>query len=209
MPGPDEAEVQTQKWGHGTSVFSPPQYHVVLGIRAFGQAAPMVGDAGAIDAPVSLVDLAPTVADLLHIGSRETFDGQSLRPLLQAAGAGRPGFEDRVRFTESEYNPQGFSLGNFTRSALAAAAQVYRLDPRTDRITIREDRVDWIMSTRQYAALLDGAFAAAVPRHGGGGPYQFVYTPAPGNRDPHLEQRLRQALVDRFGISLDPAVPAH
>ena len=200
FPGEDDAATLAQKWGHGTSVFSPHQYHVVLGIRAYGRARSLISREGPVDEPVSLLDLAPTVLDLLHVRSGDSFDGDSLASLLQSSAGADEEFKGRIRFTESEYNPQGFSMENFTPSALAAAARVYRLNPATDRITVRPELINWIMSTRQYAALLDDSFAAAVPREGGGAPYRFVYEPAPGQDSPQQQERLRKALETRFGV---------
>jgi len=198
--GEDGAATVAQKWGHGTSVFSPHQYRVVLGIRAYGRATSLIRHDGAIAEPVSLLDLAPTVLDLLQMPSAEGFDGQSLAGLLRSEPRASEEFTGRIRFTESEYNPQGFSLDSFTPSALATAAKVYQLDPATDRITVRPDLIDWIMSTRQYAAVSGEFFAAAVPKVGGGGPYRFVYAPGP-RPDSHQQERLRRALEARFGIT--------
>jgi arylsulfatase A-like enzyme len=200
FPGEDDASTRAQRWGHGTSVFSPHQYRVVLGIRAYGRAQSLISQAGMLKEPVSLLDLTPTVLDLLHMQPQESFDGQSLAGLLQSTPGAADQFDGRIRFTESEYNPQGFSLESFTPSALATAARVYRLDPATDRIAVRPDLIDWIMSTRQYAALLDDSFAAAVPGEAGGEPYRFVFEPGHGPDTPLKRARLRQALEDRFGI---------
>jgi hypothetical protein len=198
FPGQDEALTRSQKYGHGTSVFSPHQYRVVLGVRAYGRAAPLIAHAGPLHEPVSLLDLAPTVLDLLHIEPRDPFDGLSLAPLLRSAPGAGERFHDRIRFTESEYNPQGFSVDSPDPGALANAASVFRLDPVTDRITVRADMLHWIMSSRQYAALLGDSFAGAAPAGDDG--YRLLYEP--GSRPVALQDRtrLRQALEARFGI---------
>jgi arylsulfatase A-like enzyme len=200
FPGQDESTTHSQQWGHGTSVFSPHQYHVVLGIRAYGHAALLINHRGPLHEPVSLLDLAPTVLDLLHIQPRDSSDGQSLAALLQSVPGAGAAFDGRVRFTESEYNPQGFSLDNFDPSALANAARVFRLDPVTDRITVRPELLDWIMSNRQYAALLGDSLAGAVPNGSGADSYRFVFEPGSGPDTPQERLRLRQALEGRFTI---------
>lgn len=189
-----------QKWGHGSSVFSPHQYRVVFGIRAYGDAGKLVPHTGTVGAPVSLLDLAPTVLDLLHLESTEPVDGLKLTSLLQTGQDTQGMFARRLRFTESEYNPQGFDMSRFTPSALATAARIYRLDSATDRVTVRRDLIDWIISTRQYAVLSDDSFAAAVPSVAGGDPYQFVFAPGSGQSHPEERIRLRQALEEKFGI---------
>lgn len=206
FPDKDEKRIRFQKWGHGTSVFSPHQYRVVLGIRAYGNAANLIPHAGVVHDPVSLVDLAPTILDLLGLPSRMDFDGQSLVPLIRLTGD-TTGFAERIRFTESEYNPQGFSLDQFTASALAAAAKVYRLDSHTDRITVRVDKIDSIMSSRQYAALMgNGAIGAAIPGNDSDGSYEFIYVPSDRSdrNDAGDSAQLREALHKRFGIEISP-----
>ncbi len=76
-----------------------------------------------------------------------------------------------------------------TASALAAAAMVYRVNPRTDRLAVRPDMIQTLLSTRQFAALLGESFAAAVPADTGGNPYRFVYEPGPGHSDPQQQRR--------------------
>lgn len=201
FPDKDEKRTEFQKWGHGTSVFSPHQYRVVLGMRAYGGAAPLIPRPGIHHDPVSLVDVAPTILDLLSLPTAHHFDGQSFAPLFDSSGNTSLDLTNRIRFTESEYNPQGFSFDKFTASALAAAAQIYQLDSVTDRITVRRDKIDSIMSTRQYAALLHGSIAAAVPAGGKDGAYRLIYIPAresPG--DPHQDFLLRRALEERFKL---------
>ncbi len=199
-PGIDPATLKMQESGHGTSVFSPHQFHTVLGFRTFGAATSLLPTPRKIAPPVSLVDVTPTILDLLGVRPAETEDGDSLVPLFRDVPGTPARFEQRIRFTESEYNPNGFSPENPTASAIAQAAMVYRVDPRTDRLQVRSDLIGAILSTRQYAAMLGDSFAAAVPNQTGGNPYRLVYEPGPGSHDPGQEDRLRQALEARFKI---------
>lgn len=202
-----------QQWGHGTSVFSPSQYRVVLAFRGFGDGAKSLGPASGREAPVSLLDVAPTILDLLGLDSTEEFDGKSLAAMLESSGgAGVP--DDRIRFTESEYNPQGFNPADFTTSQLVSAARIYRLDPSTDRVTVRPDMLGSIMSSRQYAALLGNrAMGAAVPGIREDGRHEFIFVPLiEGHADTASDaERLRKAIQQRFGIELGPTIlrPAH
>jgi len=59
--------------------------HVPLIIREPGQTR-----GARVDEPVSLIDLAPTLLDLLGLPSPEQFQGQSLVPLIEASKAGQP-----------------------------------------------------------------------------------------------------------------------
>lgn len=160
----DVALDTSQVLGHGTSVFAAEQYHVVLGMRSFGQ-TPLTGmlRKATIAAPVSLEDVTPTLADALALRADSPFDGFSLLPLLQAAPPHADRFASRVRFTETEFNPAGISLGAASTSALRTAASYYQVDPITDRVTIRPEDVQLVVSKRQYAAFRNGKMLAAFP----------------------------------------------
>lgn len=214
FPNGDDDANEFQHWGHGTSVFSPQQYRVVLGVRAYGEAARLLDRTGVTAEPVSLVDLTPTMLELLDISTGESFDGHSFAPLLRAHASPEPSLPERIRFTESEYNPQGFSPEDLTGSALALAASIYRLDPRTDRIEIRKEKAKWVLANRQYAAIAGThTMVAAVPgiREDG----QFALVPIRGIRasgapqddpdEPARIERLRLALEEKFRIRIAPA----
>ncbi|HTQ37344.1 MAG TPA: sulfatase-like hydrolase/transferase [Steroidobacteraceae bacterium] len=197
FPGGAATAPKSWKWGHGTSVFSPTQYHVVLGIRAYGAARALFPSPAVRTEPVSLVDLTPTILDLLKIDAGQDFDGMSLAPLLRGA-AQTAQFDQRIRFTETEYNPQGFLTTHLTASALAEAVKIYRLDSVTDRLLVRDNAIDSILASRQYAALLGKhAMAIAIPDGRDDGARQFIRVPGTNAAD---AARLRQGLRERFGI---------
>jgi arylsulfatase A-like enzyme len=203
--------------GHGTDVLSPEQYRVVLGMRAFGTCPIRLPVGQTIDAPVSLEDIAPTLADLFALPTSARFDGRSLRGLLeQAPGAGEA-FRDRVRFTESEFNPVGFASGTFSASAAAAAALFYTVHPVTDRIEVRRNRLDEILEQREYAAFRSEELLAALPHELGtgfnlvaaarDGTRSQLLTTTPGpNAYPELES-LWVALEERFKLAQRRASP--
>jgi hypothetical protein len=194
--------------GHGTSVLSPQQYRVVLGMRAFGAARTAAFEPRKISDPVSLIDVAPTIVELVGTAGSDSMDGWSLAPLLQNSHVARQQFAARFRFTESEFNPRGFQPGNtLTESALALIARFYQLDPDTDRIEVRPDRLASIMSDRQYAALRGDQLLAAVPAADAG--FRFLFADINGNsvtewddqdEPPNVARgELLMAFNDRFG----------
>jgi arylsulfatase A-like enzyme len=205
FPDTESAALESQRNGHGTSVFSPGQFHTVLGFRAYGAGAALLPAPRRLDTPVSMLDIAPTILDLLHLPAGEPLDGQSLLPLFRSDQAAATRFAERIRYTESEYNPSGFNVEKMTASAIAAAAMIYRVDPQTDRLKVRPDAIDAILSTRQYAAQLGNSMAAAVPAGNDDHLYRFIYIPArgpspDGHDDPKERTRLRQALEQRFKL---------
>jgi arylsulfatase A-like enzyme len=194
----------SQDWGHGTSVFSPTQYHVVLGIRAYGAARTLLHQPANENVPVSLIDLAPTIMDLLKIEPEGTIDGISLASLLRTGSGATTEFENRIRFTETEYNPKGFLPTNLTASALSEAAKLYHLDSATDRIVVRESALQPILVARQYAALLgEHAMAIALPDEQEDGKDRFIFIPDSSASHVNTNAeilRLRESLQQRFGI---------
>jgi len=160
IPEHDESVLQ----GHGTSVFSPYQYHVVLAVRSYGRTPLSRTEARTIDAAVSLEDVTPTLAAAFGASPSRSFDGTSLLPLLQLDGSAVPSLDQRIRFTETEFNPPGFLPGQLTStSAMLKAAAYYRVDPVTDRVLIRDERLGEVLAKRQYAAFRKDKLVALVP----------------------------------------------
>lgn len=84
--------------GHGSSAVREPQVRVLLGWKRYGHTS-FASHTNPL--PVSLVDIAPTLADLAALpddGSLR-YDGISLAPAL--AGGTPAGMENRIRFVES------------------------------------------------------------------------------------------------------------
>lgn len=162
-PGMEAAK--SGSFGHGTSVLADAQYRVILGIRSFGNTALSIAPGVSIDAPASLEDIAPTLLEALGLQAKAPFDGISLLPLIEAGGPRSDAFPSgRIRFTETEFNPPGLSLGKpISPTALRDAASYYRIDPITDRIFIRPEYIDEILAARQYAALRNGNILASLP----------------------------------------------
>jgi hypothetical protein len=219
LPNEDPSVVEPQQIGHGTSVFSPPQYRTVLGFRAYGAAAALFPSPRRVAEPVTLMDIAPTVLDVLRLPANGQFDGDSLLALMHGDAAASARFTDRIRFTESEYNPNGFDFRKMTPSAVAHAAMVYRVDPESDRLVVKHNMIDVILATRQYAAILGNSLAAAVPAAGAEGMYRLVCLPLQdargnGSADPASLDRMKAALEERFAVQFTdgeascPAPPA-
>lgn len=211
-PADDNREDPTQLSGHGNSVFSPHQYRVVLAVRTYGSGVVASSPGRVVGAPVSVEDIYPSVVDILGIHSRERFDGLSLRPLLEEAEDSIPAsFHERIRFTESEFNPKGIGPGQaMNASAIRAARQYYDIVPQTGRVQIKPAWVTAMLKQRQYAAIKGERLVAAVPEAGGVGFRYYVVDSE--NDDPrelmwdlspdHETANLVQALKARFASTL-------
>lgn len=156
-------------WGHGTSVLTPHQYRIVLGVRAYGPARELVGQpTGVTHVAASIEDLTPTILDALEIQPAEKLDGISLLPELRAPGSMKETIARRVRFTETEFNPLNLvSLtGDFTvvnAKSLAEATHYYRVDGETDRIEMKENFLPILVRNRQFAAVGWSKMLATFP----------------------------------------------
>jgi arylsulfatase A-like enzyme len=201
-------------WGHGTSVLAPHQYGVVLSVGRFVNGAPVKAPA-LISEPVSIEDVTPTVLDLLDIESPAPMDGRSLAPWIVTDPQGAPSIADRVRYTETEFNPRVIAAitGQIHTQAVSEMSQYYSVDPRTDRVEVKDKYIDWMRRTRQFAAIGPTQVLAAVPsmtdgRHlrllvprAGGFPRRLDAAPDPAtNPEAAL---LWQQLDVRYGRILD------
>jgi len=204
--------------GHGTHVFSKAQYNVLLGFRSYGNARIEAAPGSTIGYPVSLVDLTPTVLDVLGLEPGRQFDGISLLPYI--AGNPAPEAADRPRFLETEFNPPGIMPGMFiATSAIVSAADKYRIDPDSGRVLVRTEFVDEILGTRQYAVEQHGEILATVPAvgdfrkqhllHFDAATEQVSWLDAPPSAEAdRTEYELWQLLQQRFDQVRDrPVVP--
>lgn len=198
---------------HGTSVFSPSQYQVLLGIRRFDGSAPVQGHASA--APASLEDIAPTVLAMLDLPvDPHDFDGVSLAQELTAGNS--PDLRSRIRFTETGLTTSALSAGNLSEAAnLREGAQYFNIDER-GRVVLNFRRLPDLIARKQHAAFDGEWMLAAIPqrdtayqqyifvRRAGGKP-EIVTNAPDAVRDPRFVA-LWQALQWRFGKEVQPAV---
>jgi len=172
------------QWGHGSTVLTSHQYQVVLGLRAFGAAADKLPAAREISAPASVMDIAPTLTQLLGVQTSASFDGLSLLPLMAADAPLPAEFTHRVRFTETEYTPVGVATpdGKMSASGIAKAAEMYEIDPVSDRVQVRRQHLKPMLTIRQYAAIGDEYLLAAVPFRSEGLSHHYLLLPKHGGK---------------------------
>ncbi len=204
-------------WGHGTSVFSPEQYRVVLAMRGFGSAALTYHRSRVSNVPVSVEDIAPTVLEQLGLKEGTSFDGYSLVDLLRDQPDTEAKFSNRIRFTETEFNPGliATQAGKISASAVAAAATYYHVNPTTDRIELKSVYVPHVLNARQYAALGDQFLVSAIPDPVGGTFRYFAVDQHGGAPQPLTDEsaatapaevsRLWKALRAEFSPVLTPS----
>src|SRR5688572_16822085 len=172
------------QWGHGSTVLTSHQYKVVLGMRAFGAAAGKLPAAREVSAPVSVMDIAPTLTQLAGVQTSAPYDGMSLVPLMAAEPTMPANFAHRVRFTETEYTPVGVATpdGKMSTSGIAEAAKMYSIDPKTDHVEVRRIHLQPMLGIRQYAAIGKEYMLVALPYRSEGLSHHFVVLPKDGGK---------------------------
>ena len=110
------------------------------------------------------------------------YDGMSLLPMMAAEPTVPANFAHRVRFTETEYTPVGVATpdGKMSTSGIAAAAQMYSIDPKTDHVEVRRIHLQPMLGIRQYAAIGDEYMLVALPYRSEGLSHHFIFLPKNG-----------------------------
>lgn len=206
-------EIWNSLWGHGTSVLSPNQYHVLLAMRAFGRAK-LPGPARNYEWPVSLEDVRPTLEELATGTPAADVDGLSLVPYMTDPDRAAT-LEKRIRFTETDLNTASILAGRYDASGVAReAAHYYELEPDTGWVQLRQSWLAELISRKQRAAISSRSLLAAIPGDRGQ-EIRYLYSDrehpvpevleGPGERfgDPEA-RRLRDALQARFPGELTP-----
>lgn len=168
-----ELKLARPVWGHGTSVLALDQYHIMLGVRRFGGGS---AEPARIAAPVSFEDIAPTIEDMLGVKSSARFDGRTLLPLIEGRKGAEQSFAGRIRFIETEYQmPLGMATqeGIIDPEKMREAMRVYKIDPDTDRVTVRRSLLNDLLKERHYAAIGPDYLVGAFPNLEGGG-YNYL-----------------------------------
>jgi arylsulfatase A-like enzyme len=201
-------------WGHGTSVLSPNQYHVLLAIRAFGRAS-LPGPQRNYDWPVSLEDLRPTLEEIATGTAPAGVDGISLVPYMSEPSRAAS-LASRIRFTETDLNTQSILNGDYKATDVVNEASIYyEVDPDSGWVQLRQSTIPELISHKQRAALTSDFLLAAVPSRSADG-LHYIFADRRKELQRPLEgdgtifaipeaRRLRDALQARFPGELPPS----
>ncbi len=202
------APLKMADYGHGQSVLSKVQYHVLLSFRTFGSAR-SVGPVGrTLDFPVTVEDIAPTLLQYAGVtGDPLNATGRSLLPFLAADAPLAESDRLRIRYTETDLAVLPRPGGGVDEDATARQnARFFGVDPTTARLHIRADFAPLARAYKERAAFAGDRLLAAMPA----GPYAHQYLlfdfarnygrlvmERPGSDDPE-GQRLWDALHEHF-----------
>lgn len=146
--------------GHGGSAIRAPQIQVLLAIKRFG-GTPL--PTRSFMYPASLVDVAPTLAELAALPeAMRDFDGISLAPLL----ADKDHSEEespRVRFVESSFLPIALTKAEIDeRQVLEEERGRYEITP-SGHVRIREQFIEFHLENRERA-VYQGGWGLGIPK---------------------------------------------
>jgi len=158
-PSADQETVE-QSAGHGTDVLGFSQYHSLLAFKLFGLNGQAVKK---ISHPVLLLDIKPTVLDFLKLKNKNS--GLSLRNLILGKGSS---LAPRPIFLESDFSPEAIhSVHPETRALIFEGIELFKIDPKTTRISVKDSMGKLILSSKQYALVENDWVLALYPQDQG------------------------------------------
>lgn len=158
-PSQDTEEVN-QSVGHGTDVLGLTQQHIVLAFRTYGL---QKNKTIIVPGKVSLLDIKPTILDFLQYHNRPSLDGMSLKPAI--TGKEVAVSNNRHFFMESDFSPQAVrSVHPETRDLIFQGINFFQIDHKTTRLNVKQDMVNLILSSKQYANVYQEWILALYPQ---------------------------------------------
>ncbi len=159
-PGPDK-QGMNQSAGHGTDVLGLPQYHTLLAFRLYGMGHWRPGDISGI---VSLLDIKPTLLQLIHIPSPDS-SGDSLVDSIKE-GRKRALFASKPIFLESDFTPEAIrTVYPEIHEALLEGIQIFQIDPSNTRLSVKPAMEKMIITSKQYANIEGQWILALYPQN--------------------------------------------
>ena len=132
-------------WGpnHGFHVYGEGHTNIAFSIRfPDGKHAGTV-----VDDPVRLIDLAPTIADLLGIEWPNPVDGETVMPLVRGEDEGAP----RPVYMETGLSEPRYWVHGHKRYPFKRVSKRYKLDPESDQVHIRTKFLPHLIAAKDRA----------------------------------------------------------
>ncbi len=136
-------------FGHGMSVARPDQSKVVMMIRKYGENRT---NAETIAAPANIIDIRPTLLNMLGIEHSDTLDGQPLLPVGHRQALG-----ERPLFFETGLRLSHMKSANIDKARLIKdGIEYYDIEPATGRLVLKAEHYTELLSKKSRAVLHDG-----------------------------------------------------
>lgn len=144
--------------GHGSDILSPKQYHSIVGFYIYNHGVNKTPHTK-INTRIALIDLAPTILDYARIRNQQKMDGISLLNTIQNPNQLPP---ERSFFVESGMFPnQEISK----TKALAIGKRFYQVNPNTDEIEIKANKLDYFNQQKLYGIISGSWIFALYPNN--------------------------------------------
>ncbi len=156
---PDISEL-SYSFGHGTDLLSFLQTHTVLVWRLFGvEHQPTVHS---ISQRVSVLDIKPTLLQLLHLPYNNSAQGFSLAPVLYGHRVPRHPY----MLFETGYNPEFMYAPPYTPNKLVnAVANIVSVNPVTGAVIFKQKAYRSILKTKQHATWYKNWYLVEIPQY--------------------------------------------
>lgn len=135
-------------YGQGTDVLSLKQYHVVLAFKGFGLNIPHKENRER----ASLMDIAPTVLDFLHLKPMNHIDGISLYPSFDKSVINND--ISRPLFLETGYTISDITTKDiFVEKVVQHSIGAYAINPHTGLLYVKQEAEKSVNQNKQRALL--------------------------------------------------------
>lgn len=134
-------------FGYGGDILSLKQNHTLLAFKRYG---PERIKSFQVATPVSLLDITPTVLDVLHLAPLKQSDGISLKPYLEDSSFSSNvprAFYFETSFTLAEIENENVSVGRVLKKIIG----FYQIDPVTGQVFLRYKNDQAIRHDRELA----------------------------------------------------------
>ncbi len=152
-------EAVNQSAGHGTDVLGLSQYHTLLAFKLFGMGSQLVGEVPGV---VPLSDIKETLFALANIAAPNQHP-PAMAAIIRKENTLLP--QQHVMI-ESDFSPASIrTVYPETRDVMLEGVHLYEIDPRTTRLTIKNDMSDKIIRSKQYADIYGSWMLAFYPQN--------------------------------------------
>ncbi len=172
LPPPHQGKLSLNtSFGQGTDVLSLKQYHVLLAFQGLGK---MTIPAHSIHDRAALLDITPTLLDLLNLPAIDKADGISLKKQLLLTHSSQTS-NKRPLYFETDLSLSAIEKNNiFVNQVLRRAIGLYSIDPKTGRLSVKSEAHSAILHNKQRAILQGDWLLAKYPES-----LTTLFSPAP------------------------------